>query len=155
MVRNRCRTFMTSKWLRLINFESLVTYHSMFVISIQIIGRLFLNPCLSCFLYLCSVCLLTPVYFPSDEKKNNNTGIAFSFKFLQLQYPSQCILFEKRLCFKPKYIHFAYSFEAYDAFSSCLRREDQFVVVFSPRGARGHAVVMVNDLFSDLPLFWQ
>ena len=60
-------------WLRLINFESLVTYHSMFVISIQIIGRLFLNPCLSCFLYLCSVCLLTPVYFPSDEKKTATT----------------------------------------------------------------------------------
>jgi len=35
---------------------------------------------------------------------------------------------------------------------SCLRREDRFVVVFFPlffssRGARGHAVVMVNDPF--------
>ena len=35
---------------------------------------------------------------------------------------------------------------------SCLRREDQFVVSF-PRGARKHDVVMVNDPFSDLPLF--
>ena len=35
------------------------------------------------------------------------------------------------LCFKPKYIHFVYSFVAYVAFSCCLRREDQFVVFFS------------------------
>ena len=40
----------------------------------------------------------------------------------------ECILFEKRLCFKPKYIHFLYSFLAYVAFSPCLRREDQFVL---------------------------
>ena len=40
----------------------------------------------------------------------------------------ECILFEKRLCFKPKYIHFVYSFLAYVAFSSCLHREDQFVL---------------------------
>ena len=37
------------------------------------------------------------------------------------------------------------------------RREDQFVVFFplfsSSRGARGHAVVMVNDPFSDLPFY--
>ena len=47
-------------------------------------------------------------------------------------------------------MHFVHSFVAYVAFSSCLRREDQFVVVFSfPGGARGHAVVMVNDPFSD------
>ena len=41
---------------------------------------------------------------------------------------------------------------------SCLRREYQFVVVvvvvFFPRGARGHAVVMVNDPFTDLQFFW-
>ena len=40
---------------------------------------------------------------------------------------------------------------------SCLGREDQFVVVvvvfFFPRGARGHAVVMVNDPFTDLQFF--
>ena len=65
------------------------------------------------------------------------------------------------MCFKPKYIHFVYSFLAYVAFSSCLRPEDQFVVaiffiiiiIFSP-GARGLAVVIVNDPFSDLPFFW-
>ena len=45
---------------------------------------------------------------------------------LFLNYSKECNLFEKRLCFKPKYIHFVYSFEAYVAFSSCLRREDQF-----------------------------
>ena len=52
----------------------------------------------------------------------------------------ECILFEKRLCFKPKYIHFVYSFLAYVAFSSCLRREDQFVLavffVFFTRSTR-------------------
>ena len=53
-------------------------------------------------------------------------------------------------------MHFVYSFLAYVAFSSCLRREDQFVVAvffFFSRGARGHAVVIVNDSFSDLPFF--
>ena len=29
-----------------------------------------------------------------------------------------------------------------------------FVVVFFPRGARGHAAFMVNDPFSDLPFFF-
>ena len=38
--------------------------------SIQIIGRLFLNPYLSCFWYVYQ-CLLTPVYFPSIQKKNH------------------------------------------------------------------------------------
>ena len=80
--------------------------------------------------------------------------IGFSFKFLYFYYPKECVLFEKRLCFKPKYIHFVYSFVAYVTFSSsCLCRLDQFVVFF-PRGAPGHAVVMVNDTFSDLPFFW-
>ena len=53
-------------------------------------------------------------------------------------------------------IHFVYSFLAYVAFSSCLRREDQFVVAifFFSRGARGHAVDIVNDPFSDLLIFW-
>ena len=37
-------------------------------------------------------------------------------------------------------------------FSSCLRREDQRVVFF-PQGARGHAVVMVNDPFWILYFF--
>ena len=46
----------------------------------------------------------------------------------------------------------------YVAFLCCLLREGQCVVFFplffSSRGARGHAVVMVRDPFSDLPLFW-
>ena len=68
----------------------------------------------------------------------------------------ECILFEKRLCFKPKYIHFVYSFLAYVAFSSCLRREDQFVLAvffFLTRSTRTYLVI-VNDPFSDLPFFW-
>ena len=48
----------------------------------------------------------------------------------------------------------------YVAFPSCLRLENKSVVFSSisssSRGARGHAVVMVNDpQFSDLPFFWQ
>ena len=64
----------------------------------------------------------------------------------------ECILFERRLCFQSKYIRLTYSFLAYVVFSSRLRREDHFdVVFFFPRG---HAVVKVNDPFSDLPFFW-
>ena len=63
--------------------------------------------------------------------------IGFSFKFLYFYYPKECVLFEKRLCFKPKYIHFVYSFVAYVTFSSsCLCRLDQFVVFFSTRSTR-------------------
>ena len=52
-------------------------------------------------------------------------------------------------------MRFVYSFVAYNAFSSCLRLEDQFVVVvFFPRGARVHAFVMVNDPFSGSSVFW-
>ena len=50
------------------------------------------------------------------------------------------------------YISYIPGFLAYVAFSSCLCcGEYQF---FFPRGARGHAVVMGNDPFSDLPFFW-
>ena len=93
--------------------------------------------------------------FSKLKKKNNLTASILNANNF---YPKECILFEKRLCFKPKYIHFVYSFLAYVAFSSCLRSEDQFVVAvlvfFFSRGARGHAVVIVNDPFSDLPFFW-
>ena len=41
-------------------------------------------------------------------------------------------LFEKRLCFKPKYIHFVFSFVFYVTFSSCLCSGDQLVVSFFP-----------------------
>ena len=61
----------------------------------------------------------------SKFKKNNSTASILNANNF---YPKECILFEKRLCFKPKYIHFVYSFLAYLAFSSCLGREDQFVV---------------------------
>ena len=67
----------------------------------------------------------------------------------------RCILFEKRLRFKPKYIRFLYSYVVYVTFPSCLRRQGSVCCfskssVFSTRGARGHGVVMVtNDPFSD------
>ena len=92
--------------------------------------------------------------FSKELKTKKKQFVGFSFKFLQFYYPKECILFKKRLCFKPKYIHFVYSIVAHVAFSSCLRREDQFERVFFPRVARGHAVVKVNDPFSDLPFFW-
>ena len=66
----------------------------------------------------------------------------------------RCILFE-HICFKPKYIRFVYSYVVYVAFPSCLRRQVSACCfsqssVFSTRGARGHAVVMVtDDPFSD------
>lgn len=65
---------------------------------------------------------------------------------------------EKRLCFKPEIytVHFVYSYAAslYVAFLSRLRREGQFVVFFSSRGARGHALITVTDPFSDPPFVW-
>ena len=59
------------------------------------------------------------------------------------------------MCFKRKFIHFVYSYVANVAFPSCLHRKDQFVFFVSPLfssslGARGHAVVVVNESFSDL-----
>ena len=118
--------------------------------SIQIIGRLFLNPYFSCFLYVCSVCLRRFIF---QVKKKKKQFIGLNFTILRSIFYSRNVL-----SFKPKYIHFVYSFLAYVAFSSCLRSEDQFVVAvlvfFFSRGARGHAVVIVNDPFSDLPFFW-
>ena len=78
--------------------------------------------------------------FSKLKKKNNSTASILNANNF---YPKECILFEKRLCFKPKYIHFVYSFPAYAAFSSCLRREDQFVVAvlvfFLTRTCRCHS----------------
>ena len=113
---NRCRTCMTFLlnlcWWRLINFEPLVTYHSMFL-SIQIIGKQLLNHYLSCFLYTYMQCLFTPVYFLRNYKKKKKKFIGSSFKLLQFYYLKECILFVKRLCFKPKYcIHLVYSLVA-------------------------------------------
>ena len=47
--------------------------------SIQIIGRLFLNPYLSCFLYVCSVCLRRFIF---QVIKKKTTIHRLSFKFL-------------------------------------------------------------------------
>ena len=46
------------------------------------------------------------------------------------------------MCFKSKYIHFAYSYVVYVAFPSCHCEEHE------------HAVVVVSDPFSDLPGFF-
>ena len=109
--------------------------------SIQIIARLFLNPHLSCFV------------FQVIEKNNSSASILNSYNFTILRG----VFYSRNVCLKAKYIHFVLSFVAYVSFSSCLRREDQFVVFFplfpSSRGPRGHTVVMINDPFSDLPFY--
>ena len=109
-------------WSRLINFELHIIPC---LLSIQIIGRLFLNPFLSCFLYVCLRRFIFQVI-----KKKLSASVLNSYNLSTLR---------SVLCFKPKYIHFVYSFVTYVAFSCCLRREDQFVVFFFPRGAREHA----------------
>ena len=114
--------------------------------SIQMIGRVCLHPYLSCFLHVCE-CLLTPVLlFSKWLRKKQFIGV--SFKFLYFYYLKECVLFEKRLCFKPKYIHFAYSFVPYVTFSSsCLCRLDQFVVFFSTRSTRRSVHTSANLIF--------
>ena len=126
MVHSRCDTCITFYlnlcWWRL-DFELLVTYHSTFVI------------------YLHSYTVFKPL-------------VVMFFRTYVVSAP-RCILCEKRLRFKPKYIHFVYSYLVYVAFPSCLRRQVSVYCfskssVFSTRGARGHAVVVVtNDPFSD------
>ena len=118
--------------------------------SIQIIGRLFLNPYLSCFVYVCRVCLRRFIF---QVEKKNNSSILNSNNFTILRG----VFYSRNVCVSNRNtIHFVYSFLAYVAFSSCLRREDRFVVAifFFSRGARGHAVDIVNDRFSDLLFFW-
>ena len=70
----------------------------------------------------------------------------------------RCILLGKRSCFKPKYVHFAYSHVNLCRFSFLSSPGEPvccfFLLFCSSRGKRGHAVVMVNDpQFSDLPSF--
>ena len=67
----------------------------------------------------------------------------------------ECILFEKRFCLKRKYKHFVYSFVAYGAFflAFAVRISLLLLLFFFSGGARGHAVGMVNDPFSDFQFF--
>ena len=120
------------------------------------ISRLFWNSYFSCFLYVSSVCLHRFI-FQVIKNKNNKTkqficaSVLNSSNFIILRSVDQCILFEKRLRFKPKHIHFVYSYVVYVTFPSCLRQISLlfFPLFSSSRGAWGHAVVMVND-----PLFF-
>ena len=77
--------------------------------------RLFFNPYLSCFLYVCSVCLRRLIF----QVLRNINSWANSYNLTIVR----CILLEKRLCFEPKYVHFAYSYV-----SSC-----RFSFLSSPR----------------------
>ena len=77
--------------------------------------------------------------FPSYQiKKTSSASVLNSDNFTIRRS-----VFEKRLCFKPKYIHFVYSFVAHVAFSSCLHCEDQFVAFFS------------HEEYEDMPLSWK
>ena len=65
-----------------------------------------------------------PVYFPSYS----SALVLNSFNFTILR----SVFYSKKVCvLNQNNIHFVYSFLAYVAFSSCLCREDQFVVFFS------------------------
>ena len=57
--------------------------------AIQIIGRLFLNPYLSCFLYVCSVCLRR--FIVQFKKKNSSASILNSYNFTILRSLIYCI----------------------------------------------------------------
>ena len=72
------------------------------------IARLFLNPYLSCF-------------FPTNWKNNSSASVLNSYNFTILR----SVFYSRNICL----IHFVHSFVAYVAFSSCLRRENQFVIV--------------------------
>ena len=72
MVCNRCGTCMTSNGTY-VGDALLILSHYLHIIpclsSIQIIDRLFLNPYLSCFLYVCSVCLCWFIFQVIKKKK--------------------------------------------------------------------------------------
>ena len=93
--------------------------------SIKIIGRLFLNPYFSCFLYVCRVCLRRFIFQVKKKNNNSSASILNSNNFTILRG----VFYSRNVCVSNRNtIHFVYSFLAYVAFSSCLRREDQFVV---------------------------
>ena len=54
------------------------------------------------FLYVCSVCLRSCIF----QVKKKINSLVNSYKLTIVR----CILLEKRLCFKPKYLHFVYSY---------------------------------------------
>ena len=118
--------------------------------SIQIIGRLFLNSYFSCFLYVCSVCLRLFIF---QVKKKNNSSASILNSYNWFYYPKEYILFKKRLCFKPKYYTFRIFIPSLCCFFFLSSPWGSVCCFFFPRGARGHAVVIVNDPFSDLPFF--
>ena len=105
------------------------------------------------FLYVCRVCLRRFIFQVKKKKNNSSASILNSNNFINLRG----VFYSRNACVSNRNtIHFVYSFLANVAFSSCLRREDQFVVAifFFSRGARGHVVDIVNDPFSDPLFFW-
>ena len=107
-------------------------YHSMFVIYLHSICRLFLNPYLSCFLYVCSVCLRRPIFQVIKKKKKQ--FICFSFKINSKNNFTilRSVFYSTNVCVSNRNIYISYIHTvAYVSFPSCLNREDQYVVSFS------------------------
>ena len=64
--------------------------------------------------------------------------LALAKSIYQFYYLKECILFEERLCFKPKYIHYVYSFVAYVAFRLLFALRVGLLFFFSHVESRCH-----------------
>ena len=119
-----------------LRFEPLFSYISFHVCHLFTFVDCFLT--LTCH----SVCLLNKI------QNKSSASVLNSYNFTILR----CILLEKRLCLKPKYIHFFTFIRSLCCFSFLSSTRGPFCcfvpLFFSSQGARGHAVVMVNDPFS-------
>ena len=60
----------------------------------------------------------------------------------------------RNIYIKKKYIYFIHTQPVYMMLFFLVFAARISLLFFSSRGARGHALIMVNDPFSDLPLVW-
>ena len=67
-----------------------------------------------------------------NKKKNSSTSVLNFYNFTILR----SVFCSRNVCVSTEIYTLRYSFIAYVAFSSCLRREDQFVVFFPTRSTR-------------------
>ena len=109
---------------------------------------------LTCHVFLhgvCNVSFIRRYIFQviKRKKKSSSASVLNSYNFTILTIRETFLFHTEIYTFRI----FIRSLICYFYFSSCLRCEGQCVVFF-PRGAREHTVVMVNDPFLDLPFFW-
>ena len=88
-----------------------------------------------CFLYVCSVYLRRFIFQVLNS---------YNFTILGSAFHSRNVCVSNRNIYIYSHIHSPLML---------LFRSSLLLFFFFPRGAQGHAVVMVNDPFSDLPLF--